>query len=582
MFLNGEQASLAEMLGAHLQSDGGTRFGVWAPNALAVELVLGFEDDTDRGSVPLASGDGGIWSASGVDAPAGTAYRFAVTAPDGTVTLKTDPRARQVAPRPSACAIVTASAHVWGDEDWISARAGSDPRSGPLSVYEVHLGSWRRNPADPGRQLPFTELAGPLVDHVVRLGFTHVELLPITAHPHPDSWGYQATGYFAPDPRHGSPDDLRALIDLLHRHGVGVIVDWVPAHFATDAWALAQFDGTATYESGPQERWDTLAFDLGRPEVRAFLHDSARHWLEEFHVDGLRVDAVSTMLGDPSAPDPDAVSFLQELNAMVPAIAPGAFTIAEEEWPDGPALTPIEDGGLGFTFKWNLGWAADWLRYLGRDPEARAAAHREITNPSYFAGGAGYVLAISHDDAGEQSLWRRLWGDEAQREAGLRALLALQWAHPGKQSLFMGCEFAQRDAWSHHGALDWELLEADDGVAGRTLALVGELGAQYRARPALWSVDDNELGTRWIAADDAARSVYAFARVGAGGELLVCAANLSGEERPGYRLEHELLAGRDWALALDTSGAARVHAAAGDGLLIDLPPMTTIWMVPRD
>lgn len=593
MFLNGEHWSLAERLGAHVQPGGQTRFRVWAPRAQAVALVLGPEG-SEAAPAPMTPTAEGVWELDHLGAPAGTSYRFAITGVSGETVLKADPMAREVAPRPSDCSVVNRSAHRWGDDAWMAHRAAVDLRRAPFAIYEVHLGSWRRNPGDPGRQRPYTELAEPLADHVAGLGFTHVELLPLTAHPYPGSWGYQTTSYFAPDWRHGSPDDLRFLIDTLHQRGIGVILDWAPGHFAADAWALARFDGTPTYEHpdprrGTQPKWGSLVFDYGRPEVRSFLLSSARYWLSDFHVDGLRIDAVTSMLrhdwgraedevlanDDGSLEHHEAIGFLRELTAMVPEVAPGAVTIAEEA-SGHPGVT--DPDGLGFTFAWNMGWSTDWLRHFGRDPAARRRHHNDITFASSYADAEQYVLGLSHDDVQSESLLEQMWGERDQRLAGLRALLALQWAHRGKKLLFMGCEFAQAGAWSHHGALDWE--HGDGGV----LRLVAAIGRLYRAGPALWALDDDASGMRWIAADDADRSTYAFSRQGRDGEELLCVANLGAEPQRDYLIAG---LGGGWSPVLDTDDAAfggggGTSVRADDGLRLDLAPLSCVWLAPAE
>ncbi|MEI2701520.1 MAG: 1,4-alpha-glucan branching protein GlgB [Baekduia sp.] len=598
-FLNGTARDLAETLGA-FPAPGGTRFAVWAPHATSVTVVLGDEASHPLRIPTTPVRESGVWSVDGVDAPAGTRYRFAITGADGETRLKADPMAREAAPRPSDCSVVTVPAHRWSDDRWLAARARSDPRREPLSVYEVHLGTWRWDPREPGRERPYTELAPMLADHAERLGVTHVELMPIAAHPFPGSWGYQGTGYFAPDPRHGSSDELKALIDHLHGRGIGVIADWVPGHFSADEYALGRFDGEPLYEHpdprrGTQPAFGALVFNLQRPEVRSFLLSCAAYWLEEFHIDGLRVDAVSSMLrhdwgrpgaevlpeADGSLVNPDAISFLRELNELVEQEAPGAFTVAEEAtaW---PGVT--HDDGLGFTFCWNMGWSHDWLAYLELDPAERPAAHNEITFASAYAGSEHFVLALSHDVIAERSLTARMWGSAEQRLAGQRALLALQWAHRGKKLLFMGAELAAPSAWTHDWALDWTLPERDRRSAGM-LDFVSALGHAYRARPALWAADDVDAGFEWVEADDAARSVYAWIRCAPGAEPLLCVANLGAEPQAAYRID----APRDtqWRIVLDSDearfgGAGTAAARHDDGVLVlDLPPFACLWLVPE-
>jgi len=531
----------------------------------------------------------GVWEIDRVDAPPGTCYRYEITSAGGEVHLRSDPLARRAALRPSACSIVERSRHEWGDADWMAARAGSDLRSAPLSIYEVHLGSWRRNEDDPGRQLPWSELAAPLADHASALGFTHVELLPVTAHPYPGSWGYLSTGYFAPDPRHGAPDELRALIDHLHQRGLGVILDWVPGHFSADDWALADFDGGPTYEPADprrsiQPQWGAHVFDHSRPEVRSFLLSSALYWLNEFHADGLRIDSVAAMLRhdwgrdgyevlanpDGSLENREAVEFLQELTALVATEAPGAITVAEEA-SGAPGVT--NEDGLGFTFAWNMGWAHDWLSYFERAPDERTAIHNDITFASSYADAANWVLALSHDDVAECSLIARMWGDDAVASAQLRALLALQWAHRGKKLLFMGGEFAQPGVWSHHGQLEWDRADP------RMQEFVAELGRIYKQRSALWARDDRDDGMSWLLADERETSTYAFARHGDDGDLLVCAANLSAMRRV-VDLESPLLAGRGWQVTLDSGDEPAVLTCGDDLVSLSLPAFSCVWISP--
>lgn len=581
-------------LGASCE-DGGVRFAVWAPMASAVAVQVGAEGSPGP-LIALEPGADGVWAVSTQAASAGTPYRFAITGPGGETRLHTDPRALQVAPRPSACAIVCApSTYAWSDGDWLARRARTDARRQPLSIYELHLGTWRRDPRAPGSELGYDTLAPQLAEHVAELGFTHVELMPLTAHPFPGSWGYQTTGYFAPDPRHGEPDQLRLLIDTLHGHGIGVLLDWVPGHFSPDDWALADFDGTPTYEPGDpgrrlRSRFGSHAFDLGRHEVREFLLDSARMWLTGYHVDGLRVDAVAAIVdpawgreGAGEREDPDGVAFLRELTTLVPQVAPGAITIAEADGPRPWITQPVADGGLGFDFRWDMGWATDWLEQFGRPPRERRAHHHAITFASSYARSEAFVLALSHDEAAApgRSLLSRMAGDDGERFAALRALLALQWAHPGKILLFMGCEFAQRRPWSHHHQLDWELLDDDDGPHAGVARLVADLNAAYRALPALWQRDVDDGGIDWIEADDLAGGVYAFARRGDDGLPLVCIANLGAQARDCGDLALPPAAG--WRVVLDSCSVR--YGGAGDGGGDPpgrRPPLSCIWLEPLE
>jgi len=480
----------------------------------------------------------------------------------------------------------------------------------------VHLGSWRLNPLEGNRRLTYRELADELADYVLDLGFTHVELLPVMEHPFTGSWGYQVTGFFAPTARFGTPDDFRAFVDHLHARGVGVLLDWVPAHFPGDDWALARYDGTALYEHEDPRRglhpdWGTLVFNLGRHEVRNFLLANALFWLREFHVDGLRVDAVASMLyldysraeGEwvPNVhggrEDLDAVAFLKELNDLVHSAEPGVIVAAEEStaWPG--VSRPVAEGGLGFGCKWNLGWMHDTLGYLARDPAYRSFHHHELTFSLVYAFSENFVLPLSHDEVvhGKGSLLTRMPGDRWQQLANVRALLAYMWAHPGKKLLFMGGELAQEQEWSHDRSLDWHLLE-DSGHAG-VQALVRELNAMYRAEPALWEVDYEPAGFQWLAVDDAAANVLAFARLSADGKrALACVCNFSPVPRDRHRIGLPLSG--LWREVLNTDSSHFGGSGVGNpgdieatetpwrdqphSAELTLPPLGVLWLVPAD
>ena len=487
LFAEGRHERLWEILGAHPRSfttaDGvvdGVSFAVWAPNAKGVSLIGEF-NHWDGNEAPLrVLGSSGVWELFWPGFPDGGLYKFRVHGADGSVTDRADPFAFATEVPPQTASRVTSSDYTWGDDEWMARRAALNPVFEPMSTYEVHLLSWR-----PG--LSYRQLAQELTDYVVAQGFTHVELMPVAEHPFGGSWGYQVTSYYAPTSRLGTPDDFRFLIDALHRAGIGVIVDWVPAHFPKDAWALGRFDGTALYEHsdphrGEQLDWGTYVFDFGRPEVRNFLVANALYWLQEFHVDGLRVDAVASMLYlDYSRPvggwtpnvyggreNLEAVQFLQETNATVHKVAPGIVTIAEEStsWPG--VTRPTNLGGLGFSMKWNMGWMNDTLDYISHDPVHRSYHHHEMTFSMLYAFSENYVLPISHDEVvhGKGTLWGRMPGNDHVKAAGLRGLLAYQWAHPGKQLLFMGQEFGQRAEWSEERGLDWYQLDENSFSTG--------------------------------------------------------------------------------------------------------------------
>ncbi|MGW0174618.1 1,4-alpha-glucan branching protein GlgB [Rhodococcus sp. NPDC003322] len=555
----GRHERLWEILGAHPRNyttpDGdvtGTSFAVWAPNALGVSVMGDFDGWGGRQAPMRVLGSTGVWELFVPGVGPGDLYKFRVHCRDGSVRDKADPMAFATEVPPATASRITRSTHVWTDAEWIAARAEREPNQEPMSVYEVHLGSWR-----PG--LDYRELAQQLSEYVTEAGFTHVELLPVAEHPYGGSWGYQVTSYYAPTARFGSPDDFRAFVDHLHRSGIGVLVDWVPAHFPKDEWALARFDGEPLYEHADPQRgeqldWGTYVFDFGRAEVRNFLVANALYWIDQFHVDGLRVDAVASMLYlDYSRPpggwtpnvhggreNLEAVAFLQEMNATVHKHHPGVVTIAEEStaWPGVTRATSV--GGLGFSMKWNMGWMHDTLGYLGRDPVHRSFHHHEITFSLMYAWSEHYLLPISHDEVvhGKGTLWTRMPGDDHDKAAGLRALLAYMWAHPGKQLLFMGQEFGQRTEWSEERGLDWQQL--DDPHTGPlqrgVQALVRDLNTVYRGSPALWTLDTSPGGYSWIDANDTENNVLSFLRYGTDGSIVACLFNFAGSPHEHYRV----------------------------------------------
>ena len=530
----GRHEQLWERLGAHVREiDGvrGTAFSVWAPSAQAVSVVGDFNFWDGRMHPMRALGASGVWEVFLPGVEPGSRYKFELVAPDGEIRLKADPVAFEAEVPPKTASVVHEPSHVWADAEWLKSRRESEPLKGPMSVYEVHLGSWRLNPMEDNRSLTYLELADELAAYVRDMGFTHVELLPVMAHPFSGSWGYQVTGYFAPTPHFGSPDDFKEFVDRLHSHGLGVILDWVPAHFPRDDFALARFDGTALYEHADPRRgahpdWGTLIFNYGRREVRNFLVANALFWLEEYHADGIRVDAVASMLyldysreaGEwvpnehGGREDLDAVAFLKELNEVAYAREPGVISAAEEStaWPG--VSRPTYLGGLGFGFKWNMGWMHDTLAYFQQDPVYRRWHHHELTFSLVYAFTENFILPLSHDEVvhGKGSLINKMPGDPWQRRANLRALYAYMWAHPGKKLLFMGQEFAQEAEWSHERSLDWHLLENPEHAGIQ--ALVRDLNHRYRDEPALWEMDSDGTGFWWIEANAAEDNVLAFAR----------------------------------------------------------------------
>ena len=602
----GRHERLWEVLGAHVREQQGVlgvAFAVWAPNARGLRVVGDF-NGWNGASHPMRSlGASGVWELFVPHIGAGTRYKFAVLGADSVWRDKADPLAQQAEVPPLTASVVAESAYEWGDSAWLAARDRAAMHASPISAYEVHLGSWRQG-------LSYRDLAEQLVEYVSWLGYTHVELLPVAEHPFGGSWGYQVTSYYAPTSRFGSPDDFRYLVDRLHQAGIGVIVDWVPAHFPKDDFALARFDGTALYEHadpkrGEQMDWGTYVFDFGRNEVRNFLVANAVYWIKEFHIDGLRVDAVASMLYlDYSREDGqwepnvfggrenlEAVAFLQEMNAVVYRECPSAMTIAEEStsWPG--VTRPTHLGGLGFGFKWNMGWMHDSLDYVEREPIYRGYHHHQMTFSMVYAYSENYLLPISHDEVvhGKGSLLRKMPGDRWQQLANLRAYLGFMWAHPGKQLLFMGCEFAQESEWSEGRSLDWFLMDNADhrGVA----LLVKQLNETYRGTPALWSQDTDPAGFHWIDANDATGNVFSFLRFASDGSALACVTNFAGMPHEDYRVG--LPWGGEWAEVLNTD--AEVYTGSGVGNLggvtaggdswhgqpasavIRVPPLATVW-----
>ncbi|MFW5468891.1 1,4-alpha-glucan branching protein GlgB [Knoellia sp. CPCC 206435] len=546
----------------------GTSFAVWAPRAKAVRVVGDFNGWDGRVHPMRLIGTSGIWELFVPGIGAGSVYKYEIRGADDVVRTKADPMARRTELPPRTGSVVDEAGHEWADTTWMEDRTSRDPHSGPMSVYEVHLGSWRQG-------LSYRDLAEHLVNYVVDLGFTHVELMPVMEHPYGPSWGYQVTGYYAPSSRFGTPDEFKHLVDRLHQAGIGVILDWVPGHFPRDEWALARFDGLPLYEHpdprrGDQPDWGTHIFDFGRLEVRNFLVANALYWLEEFHVDGLRVDAVASMLYlDYSRKDGEwlpnvhggrehleAIGLLQETNATAYKRVPGIVTIAEEStsWPGVTKAT--SEGGLGFGLKWNMGWMNDSLRYLGENPLNRQHHHGLLTFALMYAFSENYVLPISHDEVvhGKGSLVNKAPGNRTDQLATVRAFLAYMWAHPGKQLLFMGCEFAQPSEWADGRSLDWWLL--DQPAHYRVHNLVKELNRVYRAHPALWTLDSEPAGFEWLDADDNQGNTYSFVRfedpARQSGDVVACVVNFGGDSKEWLRVGVPF--GGRWRVLLDTSG----------------------------
>jgi 1,4-alpha-glucan branching enzyme len=586
----GRHERLWDVLGAHPRGYDtprgkveGVSFAVWAPTARGVRVTGDF-DGWDGRANPLRSlGSSGVWELFVPGLPVGARYKFRILGADGRWHEKADPMAFATEVPPATASIVTRSEYEWADEEWQRHRRTTNWTDSAMSVYEVHLGSWRQG-------LGYRELADELADYVTDAGFTHVELLPVAEHPFGGSWGYQVTSYYAPTSRFGGPDDFRYFVDRLHQRGIGVIVDWVPAHFPRDEWALAKFDGSPLYEHadprrGEQPDWGTLVFDFGRNEVRNFLVANALYWFEEFHLDGLRVDAVASMLyldysRDEWLPNEyggrenlDAVRFLQELNATVYKQHPGIVMIAEEStaWPG--VTRPTHLGGLGFGFKWNMGWMHDTLHYLGRDPIHRSYHHNEMTFSLVYAWSENFVLPLSHDEVvhGKGSLWQRMPGDDWNKAAGVRSLLAFMWAHPGKQLLFMGGEFGQTQEWSESRSLDWNLLEQP--LHSGVRSLLRDLNAVYRSSPALYSDDTRPTGFQWIDANDSAGNVLSFLRIGQDGSTVACIANFAGNPHVNYRVG--LPSTGVWREVLNTD--AEVYGGSGVGNLGQVEAVAEPW-----
>jgi 1,4-alpha-glucan branching enzyme len=609
----GKHRRLFEKLGAHRMTHNGAdgiSFAVWAPAAREVRVVGDFNSWDGRANPMQKLGESGVWETFVPDVPDGANYKFEIVDIAGHLVLKTDPYAFATEVPPDTASKVYTPSYKFADDDWMTRRSSADPYAGPMSAYEVHPGSWRHGPD--GAPLKYREMGSQLADYCIEMGFTHVEFLPVAEHPFGGSWGYQVSHYFAPSARFGTPDDFKHMIDTLHRAGIGVIVDWVPAHFPRDDFALARFDGTALYEhldprQGAHPDWGTLIFNYGRTEVRNFLISNALYWIEEFHIDGLRVDAVASMLYlDYSREEGEwvpnqyggrenleAIEFLKELNTVVHGEHPGVLMIAEEStaWPG--VSRPLYVGGLGFGFKWNMGWMHDTLDYFTHDPIHRRYHHNQLTFSLMYAYSENFVLPLSHDEVvhGKGSLLNKMSGDPWRKFANLRSLFAYMWAHPGKKLLFMGGELAQYSEWNHDAQLDWAALQ-DHRHAG-VQHLVADLNRIYRDTAALWEVDHEPEGFQWIDANDADNNVISFFRANkTHDEFLVCIANLS--PIPRYNFRVGLPAKGAYVEALNTDSEAYGGSNVGNlgvveaepipwhGLdhsaTVALPPLAVLWL----
>ncbi|HWW33595.1 MAG TPA: 1,4-alpha-glucan branching protein GlgB [Steroidobacteraceae bacterium] len=617
-FREGTYFRAYERLGAHATgADGasGTHFAVWAPNAAAVSVVGDF-NGWQRGRHPLSAryDSSGIWEGTVEGIGPGALYKYHVVGSDGhTAVDKADPYAFRSELPPRTASVVWDLGYEWGDADWMRTRTRANSLGAPWSIYELHLGSWRRVPEEGDRSLNYRELAHALADYVNEVGFTHVELLPVMEHPFYGSWGYQLTGYFAPSARYGSPQDFMYLIDHLHQRGIGVVLDWVPSHFPTDEHGLARFDGTHLYEhadprQGFHPEWSSSIFNYGRAEVRNFLASNALFWLERYHVDALRVDAVASMLYLDYArragewipnrfggrENLEAVEFLRQLNLAVYRDHPETQTIAEEStaWP--MVSRPTYLGGLGFGLKWNMGWMHDTLRYFQQDPVHRKYHHSRLTFSLWYAFSENFVLPLSHDEVvhGKGSLIGRMPGDEWQQFASLRLLFGYMWTHPGKKLLFMGGEFGQRREWQHEESLEWHVLQYP--LHAGVKRWVRDLNRLYRDTPALYELDFSEAGFSWIDCDDADVSVISFLRRDRSGGVAVVACNFTPVPRERYQIG--VPHGGRWrerlnSDAADYGGSGRGNLGALDAsqnpahghpfsLHVQLPPLAVVLLTP--
>jgi len=554
----GRHWRLYDKMGAQVQTiDGvaGVSFAVWAPNARRVSVVGNF-CRWDGRLCPMRRMGQGIWEIFLPGIGPGELYKFEILTHQGVTLLKLDPFAFACQKRPETAGIVwERGKHAWHDSEWIAKRAKTDPLHSPMAIYEVHLGSWMRSPDDPQEFLSYRVMAPMLVDHCKKYGFNYVEFLPLAEHPLDDSWGYQVTGYFAATSRYGTPDDLKYMIDLLHQAGIGVIIDWVPAHFPKDAHGLRRFDGTALYEhldprQGEHRDWGTHIFNFGRNEVCNFLLTNALFWIDEYHVDGLRVDAVASMLYLDYSRNPgewvpnkyggkenlEAIDFLRRLNNEVHGQFPGAFTVAEESTAFPGVSRPLYVGGLGFSFKWNMGWMNDTLRYFAKDPIYRSFHHNELTFSMMYQYSENFFLPISHDEVvhGKGSLLGKMPGNDWQRLANYRCFLTYMWMHPGKKLLFMGAEFGQSREWNFTRSLDWHECghESRKGIE----LLMQDIGRLYHAEPALWKYDCEPRGFTWIDCSDWQSSVLSWIRWGDDGDHVIVACNFTPEVRRNYRI----------------------------------------------
>ena len=611
LFSEGQHWKIYEKIGAHLRTIGdatGAYFAVWAPNAQRVSVVGDFNDWDGRVNPMRKLVSAGVWELFLPGIKQGTHYKFEIRTQTGAVLLKSDPFAFfNQHGKSTASLVYDLERYTWNDDEWMEARQKKNWPQSPISIYEVHVGSWRRQEGN--RQLTYLELADTLLPYVLEMGYTHIELLPVAEHPFEGSWGYQVTNYYAPTSRFGPPDDFRHFIDKCHQAGIGVILDWVPAHFPKDAHALAEFDGTDLYEhmdprQGEQQDWGTLIFNFGRNEVRNFLIGNALFWLDKYHIDGLRVDAVASMLYLDYSRKPgqwlpnvyggrenlEAIYFLKRFNEVCYEQFPGIITIAEEStaWPG--VTRPTYLGGLGFGFKWNMGWMHDFLHYMSIDPIYRRFHQSNITFSLLYAFQENFILVLSHDEIvyGKRSLLWKMPGDDWQKFANLRMFLAWMYGHPGKKLLFMGGEFGQRNEWNHDTQLDWQLLELPrhDGLR----RLVQHLNYVYKSEPALWQLDDTYDGFDWIDFHDADNSVVSFLRKSRDGDIVAFVVNATPVVRYNYRLgvpesgfyrelintDAETYGGSNVGNLGGVHSEAREWMAREHSIVIHLPPLAIV------
>ncbi len=610
LFNEGTHYEIYKKLGAHIMEIGGvqgTHFAVWAPNAQRVSVVGDFNHWDGRVHAMRKMIPAGIWEIFVPKVGEGTHYKFEIRGPHGDVFLKTDPFATYAQHTlETGCMVFDIDRYTWSDAEWMEQRTKIDPYNSPVSVYEVHLGSWQRIPEEGGRYLSYIELGDRLIPYVKEMGFTHIELMPVMEHPFDGSWGYQVVNYYAPTSRFGNPDEFRNFVDRCHQAGIGVILDWVPGHFPKDAHGLAKFDGTCLYEyedprKGEHKDWGTLIFNYARNEVKNFLVGNALYWLDEYHIDGLRVDAVASILYLDYSRNPgewvpnvfggrenlEAIDFLKTFNEVCYSRFPGVATIAEEStsWPG--VSKPTYTGGLGFGFKWNMGWMNDSLRYISKEPIHRRFHQGEITFSMIYAFQEHFVLVLSHDEVvhGKGSMLNKMPGDVWQKFANLRMFYAWMWAHPGKKLIFQGCEFGQWEEWKHGNSLDWHLTEfpLHDGLR----RLVQHLNWLYQHEPAYTELDDTYDGFEWIDFNDSDNSVWSFMRKGRSGQTIVFIVNATPVVRGGYRVGVNELGWYEEVLNTDaaTYGGSNVGNYGGKhaehwgwqgkpfSIMVDLPPL---------